>query len=207
MKLKRILSVILACLFIIPLAACGSGSGSSDLESFDAFVEKYKRADYDAFLKDPSEFLKDFESVQTFKADSRGEITFLTEWKKLTGEYHDNDYEKEAVLFNKSVVLNATVYDNSTDEQQDFKVLYYILFDTGNSDMDFEIAKALTEGMISLYGDPEKIEVGLDKATESEMRKVFAGDPQTFSVKYNISGEFHAVSFFMSTSFSEVSLF
>lgn len=207
MKIKSIISLILALLFIIPLAACGSETVSPDVETLEEFLEKHKRADFDAFLKDPTEFLEDYKHVQTFQPVSDSDLNFLSSWTKLTGEYDDDDYEKKIVLFNKGALVHASVYDRINIAKKYCNVHFFITFDTGDASIDFEIAKALTDGMIKLYGDPDKYEVGMDEATEADIRKLFAGDPASFSVEYTSGKDFHAVSFFASPSFSRVSIY
>lgn len=181
MKLKSIISIILAFLFILPLAACGGEE--EKVKSIDELVEKYKRADYTAFVEDPKEFLKDFETVNYINTENEEDLKFLDQWEKESNDYYDK-YEKEAVLFNQSVILCALVNDWTREEKPKYSCSINIEFDSGNITADFALAQVLTDTMIELYGDPTYIEIKSNEASEAQLRKLFSADPETFTVSF-----------------------
>lgn len=207
MKFKSFICLILALLFIVPLAACEEAEPIPQSLTINEFLDKYKRADLEEFISDTTSFLKDLESASSMKSKIKSDFDFLSSWNgKESSLSYSESYEKEIVLFNQSAVVTASLYDNSTDNRESYRASFYITFDTGDKYTDFRIAEAVTDGMIALYGDPTEIHIGSNETSEAQLRKIFAGDPQSFDLEYSV-GEYRALTYFSYGSYSRLSIF
>lgn len=194
--MKKIISLLIAILIIFSLAAC-----NKDI-SFEEFETKYKRADYNSFIDDPTEFLTDFEKLsKQYDEYPKTAFDFLKEWSEDEAEERetelsrvtDKNYRKKGILFNKSVEFKASLISfeyldeiSHVTKKITYSLNVYIKFETGNDDTDFEIAKSLTNVAFNMYGEPKEIELSLTDCSEMELRKMLeSGEKETFSLYFD----------------------
>lgn len=197
--MKKTVVILLA--FALLLAACSktekktSGRSSEKASArpmtFAEFDEKYRRADFDAFLKDPSEFLRDLASVNNYREQDQANFPSMDGWTvrhdsglKEGETFRLADYQKECVLFNKPFSYSATA--ETDDKESTVLFILTVEFETGDVQKDLEIARALYFSAVSEYGDPEDLTVDIKDADEPAVLRILEGkdDPTIFSAYF-----------------------
>ncbi len=183
--MKKIVYILIIIICIFCFCSCGR----KDL-SFEKFEDKYKRASYDDFIKNPSVFLKDLYASNTIKRPSEKDLSCLEGLEKDEGLSYDTEmltyssYSKDGVLFGKAVEYSFgyTKFKNNPKEDS---LHYAVIFDTGNQDTDWEIAVTLANKMFDLYGDGETFEIENETVSESDIVKLLGSNKkQSFTITF-----------------------
>lgn len=195
--MKR-LCLVVSLLIVLVLTGCsgskttsnGDGAASPAM-AFDAFAQKYRHADLDAMMDDPSDFLSDFSSACGFEQRDPSAYHFDEEWgvdDSFSSAADDkySFYRKEDVLFNLPVIYGAEVHER---DDGSCHVGFNVEFDSGNWEVDYSVAKAVASYLLE-QGEYEEIQVDSNSATEADLRKLFldrSGFPKGFSVSFEDS--------------------
>ena len=195
---------------IFSFSGCGNNEVIKDNETsiltIPELLEKYKRADFDEFLKDSTKFVNDYISCHLYDytvAEKEENFDYLNDWEKYTYtkddvlyNYFTNEYKLECVLFNKSAEVICRYSDKpldlfSSSDETDKKTItavFQISFDTGDLETDYYIARSLSEASFNIFGDAEEIKMNNEIVSESYLRKTFEKkDISDFHIEF---GEF-----------------
>lgn len=177
--MKKAVAVLVAVLFLVSLAACGTASRAL---SFDEFIEKYKRADFDAFLDDPRDFMEDYLRVPGVRDYAYGDdassisLDGWTEVRTITGDdASSTSYTLDGVLFNRPVVFSCTYMQVFIDSEPD-RMFWSFAFDGSDASELFSAAQSLFYRFSDMYGDPVEI-TGIypaDPISEHDLLECFA---------------------------------
>lgn len=188
--MKRLLSIIVLVAMLAAILA-GCGEKAPETMTFDEFDQKYRRADYDAFLADPSEFIADLIAVNSYKYTSEN-LPTNNGWE--ASKDMDYYFTKDCVLFNKPFGYSATAMSGS-------KATVFMLtveMESGDIQKDLDLAKALYFSLVKKYGDPDETKIDDETATEAELLKILDGlsEPLSFMADFhNCSVMFSAYKF------------
>lgn len=176
--MKRMLAF--ALVFVLVFVACSSSKKEEAITNFASFEEKYKRADFDAFLNDPSDFIDDYRSLNSHSYVSPDFCDFSDGWveRDFSSGSDDGDlqftrYEKDLVLFNRSASVSCSVIVRKSDDM--IRPYFMISFDTGDFDENFKIAKSLSMYLFEKYSDDSEVSVDEEASSEAVLRKLFNG--------------------------------
>ena len=187
--MKKLILLTLVLVFILSLAGCGEKAPKA--MTFDDFDQKYRRADYEAFLADPSVFIDDLIAVNSYKYTSE-DLPTNNGWEAL--EDINYLFKKDCVLFNKPFRYSATAMVGS-------KASVFMLtveMESGDIQKDLDLAKALYFSLVKKYGDPDETKIDDETATEAELLKILDGtsEPVSFNADFhNCSVRFYAYKF------------
>lgn len=181
--MKKIIFLLIALFIIIPLVSCTENETVT--LTFEAFESKYKRADFDALLADPSEFMTDFSKISYTRAESLSPFSFLLNWEKEKTETElsctNTTYSKKGILFNQSVIFAASILEY-TDKTI---CLIYIDFEIGDLDKTYALTKSVVEKAFELHGDAKNITIGGEESDEFELRRRLSSkDIGAFEVEF-----------------------
>ena len=180
--MKKLICIILSLVLIL-LCFAGCSKAPAKL-SIDEFIEKYKRANIDTLKSDPIAFLEDLSAVEKTTESDKSYIDPFLSWPSDEDmAQYDNDVtthkEKEAVLFNSSAKISASV-------NSDISVFVSVEIESGNPDTDFEVAKAIADALFKKYGDAQEIKITYYDSNEPDLRKMFnGGEKESFTVSFH----------------------
>lgn len=187
--MKRVLLFFLTLCFFFAACACEETSkvGKPIEEKIVEFEEKYKRADFDAFIADPSEFINDYIQTNAEHRDPGEAYSISSDWEQESEDtsYSSNssrEYRKNGLLFNKSVrfSFSANCYSSY------LSLSYSPIFMTGSAETDFLIARALTEKAFELFGEATSVEINDEDYTEYDLRRMFESESlESFKVRFS----------------------
>ena len=197
--MKKAVSVLVAVFLLISLAACGQ---SSRAMSFNDFLEKYKRADYSAFVADPEPFLLDFfasSSSVTVDADAKRAELVATGWTlDETNQYTGSVtyvYRLEGILFNQPADYTGFL-SVPEDHPENAHFDWYLQFLSDDVSMLFALSETLFNAYVNLCGDPTRVTLRFDDSTEHDLREAFrSGTPVFYDVSFDHASGPHAIFF------------
>lgn len=162
--MKKLVTVLLVLCFAF--SACGSSSGPL---TFDAFQEKYKRADWSVMLSDPDKVIGDYLGGAALTRDE-----WLKDWSLFsTADYADDALTADIVLFNRP--FTAHVWDSKT---KSFGGM--LSYDDGNPDECFKDFTAMFESMIKNHGDPARLRINFEEVSEAAFRNGIASGAEEY---------------------------
>lgn len=166
-KPKLTLALLLFILCIFNLTSCSNAQKIS----IEEFEKKYKRASFEDFIANPREFIQDFNATKlAFRTTKYYDESYLDNWSVTDYAY---EYERETILFNRNAVFS--IFVSKLEDDTDNRIIVYgfsLSFSTGNIIDNIKIGTALTDELFNIYGDAKSITIGMEKSTESELRKM-----------------------------------
>lgn len=196
--MKKVIAYLMTVLLFLSGCSRGETGSRKDKEpdekkvaTLEEFDVKYRRADFDAFLEDPTEFLRDLKNISKSNICSQDELPFdgwevTEESDPSDGESrtHWSSVQKECVLFNKALLYSAYIYFDDEDKTAIYYL--YVEFDSDDVQKDLAIARALYFGLVSEEGDPTELSIGLDDVEEPAVIRILDGtdEPNWFTAQF-----------------------
>jgi len=181
--MKKLILLTLVLVFVLALAGCGEKT--PDSMTFEEFDTKWRRADYAAFLTDPSEFIDDLMAVSrtVYSAD---DMPTNNGWDPVTPE-DTISFQKECVLFNKPFSYYASAWVSKKTSRG--SIWLTVRLDSGDARKDLEFANAIYSTFVKKCGDPDEITIDGENATEPELLRILDGssNPASFTASFGYS--------------------
>lgn len=184
--MKRFFILFLCFVLVLVSASC-----TKKKLSYDQFISKYKRQSYEDFLSNPKPFLKDFETFKVFDVPTAEDLALLEKFELDVDSIYESDsssmyyYEKEEVLFNQPVESNFSYIDFKDPNDLDF-LSFFITFDTGSTDMDWDIARSLTKALLLMHKEGKNYKIDDESVTENDLLTLFNTNNKTsFSADFD----------------------
>ena len=191
---KLFIFLTLSALFSLFFIGCSkvdpTPSEVKTVNTFSEFDEKYRRADYEAFLRDPSAFVKDLMAVSYNPSCPPEDVPVGDGWildadnSEKSEDVSVQWYDKECVLFNKVFSYSADVF--TYHKKNTCKYFIDLSFDSGDVQTNLALAKSLYFCYVDLFGDPTEITIDEENASEPALLRILDGttEPQDFSVYF-----------------------
>lgn len=170
--MKKVIVLLMA--ICLCLAGCGSsapetttaaGATTAAPETFDQFVDKYKRASWDDMVVSPMAFFRDLHGLTLAPIDQAfPDLASL----ESTEESYGTVYTTDVVLFNRPIGVTITDYGKFHGCSLSYKG------DAAECYADFQ---KMFESLIASEGDPWSLSVNSDDVDEVTFRKALvSGD-------------------------------
>lgn len=186
--MKKLILLTLVLVFILSLAGCGEKA--PEIMTFDEFDQKWRRADYDAFLADPSAFINDLMAVNRQAKCAPDDLPMNDGWESIyDGSNEEKGYissimETDCVLFNKPCEYNADVIIYEKENTASYSLSVQI--ETGDTQKDLDLAKALYFCCLDKIGEPTDVTIEYEDAKEADVLRILDGksSPKDFFVSF-----------------------
>ena len=194
---KFIIFGILVAMLAAILAGCGEKA--PETMTFQEFDEKWRRADYEAFLADPSAFINDLMAVNRQAKCTPDDLPMKDGWESI---YENNNEEKgfissivetDCVLFNKPCEYHADVIIYVKENTAVYMLSVQI--ENGDTQKDLDLAKALYFCCLDKIGEPTDVTIEYEDAKEADVLRILNGatKPNSFYMSF---GDTTSLSFY-----------
>lgn len=184
--------VLLLALAVSLLSGCGEKAPKS--MTFKEFDEKWRRADFDKFLADPSEFIDDLKAVNSQSGLSEDQLAEFNGWDVVheytseTGASTERILKKDCVLFNKPLEYGATLYISGKTSKM--SLFLSVEYESGDVQADLKFANALYSCLVTKYGDPSKIEIDDRAIDEPKLLRILNGSDRLEGVSVSFESAY-----------------
>lgn len=208
--MKKVICIILAVLFVLPLTACGGAPEKSaptraDFGFIDEFLKTFKNEDAAQTIFDPSEFLTEWRKVAAFRTDKKTALDYFKLWDEQNSLdlYGDAIYTKEVVLLTLPVTIR-TEFSELDDDPNVVEGYFNISIQSIDEAAGYKFALACYDFM-SKAADLTGLDINYNEVSPEDFQKERSESViiRDFTARFSDGGK---VSFY-SSEYSEMIIF